>query len=280
MTLNVTSGEVGDAITVTGANFAAGSNITLTIDGVAIPNMGTITADANGGFTVAFNIPTIAGGPHTLTVTDGTTSKSSQFTVTARASLTPTSGNVGSAVTVSGDGFSASAMLTIKYNGEVVATGTLPPTGAFANATFTIPASPGGARTVEVTDGINTVQLTFTMETTPPPAPTLTLPVQASKEKGIVTFEWTAVTDSSMPVTYTLQVATDSNFSNKVVEHGLSGTTYTLTEAQKLPKLADGGQYYWRVKLPMLPAILQKALLTLLHVGGACRLVDVALDRQ
>ena len=55
------------------------------------------------------------------------------------------------------------------------------------------------------------------------------------------------VTDSSMPVTYTLQVASDSAFTNKVVEHGLSETTYTLTEAEKLTKLPDGGQYYWRV---------------------------------
>ncbi|HAS04769.1 MAG TPA: hypothetical protein DCR71_03295, partial [Dehalococcoidia bacterium] len=248
MTLNVAIGEVGDTITVSGANFASGSNITLTIDGVAIPNMGTITAGANGGFTVAFNIPTIAGGLHTLAVTDGTTSKSSQFTVTARASLTPTSGNVGSAVTVSGDGFIAGNTLTIKYAGTVVATAILPLTGAFTNATFTVPASDGGANTVEVTDGINTIQLTFTMETTAPSAPSLTLPLSASKEKGIVTFDWSDVTDASMPVTYNLQVAGDSGFSNIVVNKtGLTASTYTLTEAEELPKLADGGQYYWRV---------------------------------
>jgi hypothetical protein len=28
---------------------------------------------------------------------------------------------------------------------------------------------------------------------------------------------------------------------------GLTSSTYTLTEAQKLPKLAGGGSYYWRV---------------------------------
>jgi len=248
MTLNVASGEVGDTITVSGANFAAGSNITLTIDGLAIPNMGTVTAGANGGFTAAFIIPTIAGGAHTLAVTDGTTTKTENFTVTSSATITPTLGNVGTAVTVSGEGFKAGNTLTIKYAGTVVATAILPLTGAFTNATFTVPASDGGANTVEVTDGINAIQLTFTMETTAPSAPSLTLPLSASKEKGIVTFDWNDVTDASMPVTYNLQVAGDSGFSNIVVNKtGLTASTYTLTEAEELPKLADGGQYYWRV---------------------------------
>lgn len=249
MTIDVASGKVGDTITVTGANFGAGSNIILTIDGVAIPNIGTVTAGTNGAFTAPFSIPTIAGGAHTLAVSDGTTSKSAQFTVEAKASMTPVIGNVGTQVTVSGDGFIAGNTLTIKYAGTVAATGILPLTGAFTNATFTVPAGNGGANTVEVTDGINTIQLTFTMETTAPSAPSLTLPLSASKEKGIVTFDWSDVTDASMPVTYNLQVAIDSGFSNIVVNKtGLTASTYTLTEAEELPKLADGGQYYWRVK--------------------------------
>ena len=247
--LNVSEGQVGDTIIVTGANFGAGSNIILTIDGVAIPNIGTVTAGNNGAFTAPFSIPTVAGGAHTLAVSDGTTSKSAQFTVEAKASMTPVIGNVGTQVTVSGDGFIASNTLTIKYAGTVVYTGMLPITGAFTGATFTVPASNGGANTVEITDGTNTIQLTFTMETTAPPAASLIAPLQASKEKGIVTFDWSDVTDSSMPVTYTLQVASDSGFSNIVVNKtGLTASTYTLTEAEELPKLADGGQYYWRVK--------------------------------
>jgi hypothetical protein len=119
---------------------------------------------------------------------------------------------VGTSVTVNGSGFNANSQLTIKYNGTVAATGTLPSTGAFTNATFPIPASTGGVHTVEVSDGINTVNLTFTMESTAPAAPTLSLPLNASEEKGLITFDWSDVTDPSLPVTYTLQVATDSSF--------------------------------------------------------------------
>ena len=248
--LGATEGEVGDTITVTGANFAAGSTITFAIDGEAVATLPTpVTAGTDGSFAASFDIPTIAGGAHTLTVSDGATSKTAEFTVNATATMTPTSGNVGTQVTISGEGFIANHNITITYNGTALQSDTPVTTdedGVFT-ATFTVPASPGGERTVTVSDDTNSVQFTFNMEETAPPAPTLTAPESASKQKGIVTFEWTPVTDSSMPVTYTLQVATDSAFTNKVVEHGLSETTYTLTEAEKLTKLPDGGQYYWRV---------------------------------
>jgi len=248
--LGATEGEVGDTIIVTGANFAAGSTITFAIDGEAVATLPTpVTADTDGSFAASFDIPTIAGGAHTLTVSDGATSKTAEFTVNATATMTPTLGNVGTQVTIIGEGFIANNTITITYNGTALQSDTPVTTdedGIFT-ATFNVPASPGGERTVNVSDDTNSVQFTFNMETTAPPAPTLTAPESASKQKGIVTFEWTPVTDSSMPVTYTLQVASDSAFTNKVVEHGLSETTYTLTEAEKLTKLPDGGQYYWRV---------------------------------
>ena len=246
--LNTSTVKVGDIINITGTNFAAGANIALTIDGDAVFGATPITTTTNGAFATSLIIPTIAGGAHTLSVTDGTNTKTVQFTVTAKASMTPTSGNVGSSVTVSGDGFIANTNLTIKYDGVAVANAILPLTGAFINTAFTVPASAGGAHTVAVTDGINTVELTFTMETTAPSKPALTAPSSASKEKGIVTFDWDDSTDDSMPVTYTLQVATDAAFTGIIfTQTGLTASTYTLTEAQKLDKLPDGGSYYWRV---------------------------------
>ncbi len=250
ISLDKNSGKVGESITITGTNFAAGSTITFTIDGAANPNLPTATAGANGGFTVSFNIPAIAGGAHTLAVTSGVISKSAQFTVNANASIAPVSGNVGTSVTVTGTGFTASTAVTIKYNGSVVASGTLTtPNGSFS-ATFPVPASPGGIRTVEVSDGTNTISsLLFAMEEVAPPSPTLTLPENASKQKEIITFDWSDVTDASLPVTYALQIATDSGFTNIVLNvASLTASTYTLTEGQELAKLADDGSYYWRVK--------------------------------
>ncbi len=249
ITLDKNSGEVGDTITVTGINFGSSKAITLTIDGVAVAVTPTpLASSATGGFTASFNIPIIAGGLHTLSVTDGTTTKTAQFTVTAKASLDVVTGPVGQSVTVTGSGFTANSPLTITFNGVSVVTGSLSANVYFNNATFTVPASGGGAKTVVVSDGTNSKQLTFTMETTAPTKPALTLPLSASKEKGVVTFDWTDSTDASMPVTYTLLIATDSGFTSlALTKAGLTASTYTLTEAETLSKLPDGGSYYWKV---------------------------------
>ncbi len=247
LSLGASSGHVGDAVTVTGTNFAAGSSVSITFDGTVVA---TPTADASGGFTATFNVPTAAGGTHTVVASSGAISKSTTFTVTANVSVTPATGNVGTQVTLSGTGFNANANVTITYNGSALQSGTAMTTNAAGALTvsFQVPASPSGARTVAVSDGVNSASATFVMEATAPAAPTLTSPVNASQEKGIVTFDWSDVTDVSSPVTYRLQVASDSGFSTVVVNvAGLTESTYTLTDAEKLVKLADGGSYYWRV---------------------------------
>ncbi len=247
LSLGASSGHVGDAVTVTGTNFAAGSSVSITFDGTVVA---TPTADASGGFTATFNVPTAAGGTHTVVASSGAISKSTTFTVTANVSVTPATGNVGTQVTLSGTGFNANANVTITYNGSALQSGTAMTTNAAGALTvsFQVPASPSGARTVAVSDGVNSASATFVMEATAPAAPTLTSPVYASQEKGIVTFDWSDVTDVSSPVTYRLQVASDSGFSTVVVNvAGLTESTYTLTDAEKLVKLADGGSYYWRV---------------------------------
>jgi hypothetical protein len=250
ISIDKTSGQVGDAITVTGVNFAAGSTVTMKIDGATVTTTpGTITVGSTGGFTASFNIPAISGGVHTVVAGNGATSDSAEFTVTATASVNPEFGNVGTSITVNGNGFKASAPLTIKYNGVTVGSGSFSGTGSFPGFTFVIPASAGGARTIEISDGTSTVTKTFTMETTPPAAPSLTLPLAASKEKGNITFDWSDVTDASSPVTYTLQVATDSNFTTLVLNiAGLTASTYTMPEGQTLAKLDNNASYYWKVK--------------------------------
>jgi hypothetical protein len=251
LALSAASGNVDDTITVTGTNFGASKTITLTIDGVAVVTTpAPLSSNTTGGFTATFKIPSLAGGTHTLTASDGTASKTSQIAVTAKATITPDFGNVGTTVTVTGTGFLANSPVTIKYNGVALQSSTAMmtnPAGALS-VTFTVPASNGGARAVEVSDGTNTVPLTFTMESTAPTKPSLTLPVSASQEKGIVTFDWTDSTDASMPVTYTLLIATDSGFTSlALTKAGLTASTYTLTEAETLSKLPDGGSYYWKV---------------------------------
>jgi len=246
VTLDVNQGEVGDMIIVTGSYFAAGKKATLMIGDNKVNEA---LVDGDGSFAAGFIIPSIAGGEQTLIISDGTTAKVVKFTVNASATISPTGGNVGNQVTIKGEGFTPNKSVTITYNGAALQSSTPIVVGSAGNfnVAFIIPASHGGENAIGVTDSIASVELTFDMETTPPPAPALTSPLSTTKQKGIVTFEWGAVSDLSLPITYTLQIATDSNFNSKVIERNLSNTTYTLTDAEKLAKLADNGHYYWRV---------------------------------
>jgi hypothetical protein len=91
--------------------------------------------------------------------------------------LSPTSGPLGTSVTVSGSGFSASSTLTFLYDGQVVATtpssvtstagGAIPP-----GVTFVVPTSPGGPNSVLVVDSNQLFgAATFTVS----PGPTLNI---------------------------------------------------------------------------------------------------------
>jgi hypothetical protein len=242
------SGAGGTEITVTGANFVAGATVTIYYDGTSVK---TTPAGSDGTVSVKFNAPVSAGGTHTVMVSDGANSTTAEFLITAEASMTPTSGNVGSSIAVSGNGFGASRPITITYDGSVV-TPTIPimtlTDGSFSGS-FTAPVSTGGSHTVTVSDGTTTKTFTFIMETTLPGTPQQLLPYGSSRPTQPITFDWSDVTDASMPVTYSFQIATDANYSSLVISKtGLTDSTYTLTEAEELDSVSKDNPYHWRVK--------------------------------
>jgi hypothetical protein len=148
---------------------------------------------------------------------------------------------------VNGVGFMAGRTLVITYDGQQVATGIVGSDGSFS-VTFNAPASRRGAHTVSASDGTNSIPLTFVMEATPPPVPGLLKPESGTKAKAQAVFDWAAVTDPS-DVTYTLQVATDAEFTKIVLEKKvLTQSEYTLTKDEKLESVSKKTPYYWRVK--------------------------------
>jgi len=89
------------------------------------------------------------------------------------------------------------------------------------------------------------------MESTPPPVPEPILPETDVKAATPVHFTWEEVTDKSLPVIYTLQVAVDDDFTIASIireKKGLIDPEYTLTEAEKLEPRKKETPYYWRVK--------------------------------
>ena len=238
------TGTAGTELTVTGTGFSGA--VTVKYDDVEVV---TATADDSGDFSATFTVPVSTGGDHTVTASDDTNEDSATFAVTAvaDASLNLTAGNVGTGLTVTGTGFSGA--VTVKYDGEAVATATADASGDFS-ATFSVPASTGGDHTVVISDGTATKQITFVMESVAPLPPVPLLPYMDSKIKAEeeLSFDWKDVTDPS-GVTYTLQIASDEDFTTIVLrQEVLVDSEYTVTEEERQLSITEETPYYWRVR--------------------------------
>jgi hypothetical protein len=172
ISLSPTTGPVGTPVTVTGSNFLPGSTVTITFNAVGVTtNPSKVTASGTGTISASFTVPTSTTGVKTVTATDSATnSASATFTVvTPSISLSPTTGPVGTSVTVTGSNFVPTSTVTIQFNGVKMTTN--PPTivalGGGFSASFTVPSSAAGAQTVTATDTVNTASATFTVYTLP-----------------------------------------------------------------------------------------------------------------
>ncbi len=245
-----TTGYVGTEIPVSGTASIPNRSITITFADV---RAGTAVTDDRGSFTTSFNVPAYAAGTYKVKVNDGVNTEEANFTVLTSASISPVTsvaspGHVGTELTISGLGFTVGRTVTIKYDEAQVATATVKPDATFL-ATFKVSASRHGEHNITATDGTITKQFTFTMESTAPPIPAPLLPEMDVKAKAEAYFDWEDVTDPSLPVTYTLQIASDGDFTSIERERkDLTDSEYTVTEEEKLEPVSKKAPYYWRVK--------------------------------
>lgn len=245
--LSVVRGNVGAVVTVTGTSFASSAAILVTYDGDSIADG---NADKNGVFSITFNIPSSSGGNHSVIVTDHTRSMVFNYFVTAKVVINPTSGFVGTSISLIGSGFTANKTITIDYDIVKIREGNAlksDGSGGFA-IVFNVPASVGGNRSIVVSDGTSTIVSTFTMDSTAPPIPSLLMPANGARVGAIPEFQWQEVTDLS-GVTYLLQISRDPNFSTLVLQKTeLTTPGYQITGAEKLESVSKKEPYYWRVR--------------------------------
>ena len=263
ITIAPTSQAVGKAVIVNGTGFAEKKYITITVDDYVVStNPLSIKTNRKGSFSGSFLVSSYAGkGFGKVKASDGSfNTAETQLTILILAipadiSLTPITsltspGHVGMELIVDGTSFIANTPVTITYsNGQAitVATATADANGNFS-ANFTAPPSIAGSHTVTATDGITTVTSVFTMESEAPPMPMPLLPEVATTTEAEAYFDWTDVEDLS-GVTYTLQIASDKDFTTIVLEKkGLTNSEYTITEGEKLKLTEKEAPYYWRVK--------------------------------
>ena len=247
ITLSAYSGATDDRVTVGGSGFAGQSDITIHFAGTQVA--GDIT-NKYGSFQVSFDVPAMESGSYAIEVEDDDDNRSkAAFTIAAGASLNRSSGEVGTPLIVSGVGFNAAVLITITYDNLEVATAVSDDSGTFS-AAFKAPPSSGGNHTITVTDGSNTAECIFTMESEAPPVPVLLLPEDGSKAEAMAYFDWEDAADPS-GVSYSLQVATSEGFTPASIvleKEGLTDSEYTVSEQEELSPSTREAPHYWRVK--------------------------------
>lgn len=245
--LSPTEGGAGTGVTVSGTGFKASQSITITFDDEELDT--TIETDTNGSFSGAFTAPTKVRDTYEIEISDGTNSHSFDFDISADARLDLTTGHIGTTLTISGNGYVASGTVTVKYGDTLVATTTATVNGNF-EVIFEVPTSQSGDHTIIVSDGINIKQFIFTMESEPPATPAPLLPEMDAEIEDEIYFDWEDVKDDS-GVTYTLQIATDEDFTEDSIvleKKGLTKSEYTITKEKNLAPVKEDSPYYWRVK--------------------------------
>ncbi len=168
LALNVTTGRIGTAITLTATGFMASTTIQVAWSKGGICNG---TTSVTGSFSCTFVIPAgTSGGPAVFTATDARRDNASAtFLVTPVLAVSPASGPVGSTVTFNGTGFAPSAPANVTFAGGTVCNTTTTSIGAFSCA-FTLPPLPEGPVTFEGSSAGANSTVVFTVV----PAVTLT----------------------------------------------------------------------------------------------------------
>jgi len=241
----------GSAVTVTGLGFVANETaITITFDDT--PMMAEVPTDSQGSFTANVLVPPSPAGPHVIHASGtGLTALSNleqKFIVTQTLAMSKSSGNVGGMVEVLGFGFAGSTAVTLIYGDQPAEVTTADAAGSF-RLEFSIPPSKHGGNVITVVDEQgHEAQVTFYVEDSPPAAPNLLAPENGANGGILGGFrpapKWAPVDDPS-GVTYILQIDTDPDFSDPILDkRGLDRPFYALTTQEALPR----GKYYWRVK--------------------------------
>ena len=164
LTVTPAIGSTGTAVTIVGSGWPVNSSVaTLTIgDGNA--QIGGVTTDALGNFTVNTTVPAAAlggslvPGATVVSVTVGTVTVSSAFTVPSPSvSLAPGTAAVGEAVVVTFTGFNALSPLTVLTFGNATALPASPPVmdgSGNTTAAVTVPALNPGTYNVTAQTGV------------------------------------------------------------------------------------------------------------------------------
>jgi hypothetical protein len=239
----------GSKVTIKGTGFQANNKeVKLSFDGKDT-NLSILTSEL-GSFTAEFTVPDTMAGNHEFKATEESlfigNDVTASFGVHPTISLTPEHPEIGGEVTVTGWGFAAKSLVSIKYDDVVVSNSpTTNDTGNFTEK-FKVPESSKDNHIITATDKAgNVATYGMPLEGQPPSVPTPISPVQERFGwfgSQLVVFNWTECSDPS-GVTYNLEI--DNSLRFFPLEPGMRKTG--LTKPNCVMRL-EPGTYYWRVK--------------------------------
>jgi hypothetical protein len=246
LSINPAVAAVGDKVDISGSGFTGNSEVDVTLYGNKVA---FAPVSDRGAFSATFFVPALRAGTYSIAIEDSSRDiRWIDFTVETKITMSKQTGEVGLKLKVDGTGFEVGGIVTIKYDDEEMAVVLADINGTFA-AYFNVPVSVAGPHNVTITDGFNTKQAVFTVESDPPPVPEIFVPKLDSVIDAKVFFDWENVYDPSQPVVYTLQVARTADFQQPILEkEGLSDSQYTLSEEEALRPSRRFTYYYWRVR--------------------------------
>jgi hypothetical protein len=257
ITLSPTSASSGEELTVTGTGFGNRADIVVYFDGEVVYITGDHITSDSGGFVSKFPVPEMVPGSYLVEVEDDAFNRAeATLEVGPGLAISPVTSlaapaNVGDTVELSGNGFLPSHELTITYTSDPVTFTTASEADGSFEYSFTVPPSAAGEHTVSVTDGTSTKTVPVFVESTPPGSPAPLLPEVDAKASSKTEFDWGDVSDPSLPVSYELQIATNSQFTQDSIvfyKIEINTSAYTLTDEEELKPPTDNTSYYWRVR--------------------------------
>ncbi|RPJ63757.1 MAG: hypothetical protein EHM12_01495 [Dehalococcoidia bacterium] len=237
------SAAVGDTVKIVGSGFASVADVTAYFDDKEV---GVVQTGTDGGFTIDIKVPPCGDGVHRIKVDDKTNKGFNDIKIASAMSISPETGFIGMQVGVQGSGFRPGFPVNLSYDNIKLEGTTVQSQGSFTYS-FKIPVSRFGPHSINASDGVNSQKAIFTVESTPPMAPTTHLPADGDRAVKDIHFEWGTVNDPS-GVTYTFEVADDAKFSNVIMSQ--ANVTANYIDITEDSKMLPGREkpYYWRVK--------------------------------
>jgi hypothetical protein len=251
ITASPSSGPPGTVVGVTGRGFRPSATVRITYNNAnMVTQPASVSTDSAGTFTASFTIPSIVSGNYAINASDGVNTATASFAVASNIEISPATGSVGSELIVSGTGFTPSGRVALTYDDQSMITVTADGAGSFS-VSFNVPASVAGQHSISARDltaqGV-VASASFTVESVPPPVPSLLTPQYATMTDRQPLFTWSAVTDPS-GITYDLQVARDAAFSQLILSReDLAQPQYQTGPSEQLQLTKSDNPYYWRVK--------------------------------